>query len=63
MEKEYFCTSCKKLVKDIYASGAQGTKVGSSFAASFHPALVCRECDTPVMQLTKPDKRKKQKLL
>lgn len=54
-KKEFFCPTCKKFVKDVYSSGIQGT-----FAASYHPALVCRECDTAVMELTKTDKKSKK---
>lgn len=61
MEKEYFCPSCKKFVRNIRSEF--GTKIMPSWISSAGelPVFVCDECDTPVMEFTKTDKKLKTK--
>jgi len=50
-KKEYFCPSCRKIVKEVKS------EFGSAWVATTgaSPDYVCVKCDTNVVELTKSD--------
>lgn len=59
-DKEYFCTTCKKLVKEIKSDFGQMVSPGVATAPLGElPVFTCRKCGTPVMELTKSKGKRK----
>jgi DNA-directed RNA polymerase subunit RPC12/RpoP len=59
-QKEYFCPTCKKIVKEIKSEFGQLTSPGLAAAPIGElPVFICRKCLTPVVELTKSEGKRK----
>jgi CTP:molybdopterin cytidylyltransferase MocA len=59
-KKEYFCPTCKKIVKEIRSEFGQLTSPGLAAAPVGElPVFICKKCLTPVMELTKSKGKRK----
>jgi len=62
---EYFCSKCKKIVRDTYGMAAtMPANPMQAFAGGIGELQrVCAKCDTPLVKLRKSSKRSNDKML
>lgn len=61
MRKEFFCVTCKKFVTDVRTEVGAMMPPGPGFVFGEASALVCRECGSAVMELTRMDGKGKKR--